>query len=250
MGIWVASTSCLLYTNSAAEALVSVYLLKLVFSSVWGDIFRSWTAGSLGSICFKNLFKEAPYCFPQWVYQHTFSPTASEGSLFSTSSSTLTCRFLMMATVIGIGQHFTVVLICISLISRDADLLSMCLLTISMFSLENVCSSLFTHFWLKSVLLLDIDLREMYCFLKHADFYLKGKSAMLPPPHLSAEGTNVALCLFFNKETRLSAYCSGSCGLLPRLSALRTEASLSLMLGALAAHGPQGFTLSHRDSAN
>ena len=165
-----------------------------------GYIFRSWTAGSLGSIRFKNLFKEAPYCFPQWVYQHTFSPTASEGSLFSTSSSTLTCRFLMMATVIGIGQHFTVVLICISLISRDAELLSMFLLTISMFSLENVCSSLFTRFWLKSVLFLDIDLREMYCFLKHADFYLKGKSAMLPPPHLSAEGTNVALCLFFIKR--------------------------------------------------
>ena len=155
-----------------------------------------------------------------------------------------------MAIVIDTGQYFTVVLICISLISRAAELLFMCLLTISMFSLENVCSSLFTHFWLKSMLFLDIDLCEMYCFLKHADFHLKGKCAMLPPPHLSAEGTNVALCLFFCKKTRLSAYCSGCCGLLPRLSALRTESSLSPMLGALAAHDPQGFTLSHRDSAN
>lgn len=85
-----------------------------------------------------------------------------------------------------------------------------------MFSLENVCSSLFAHFGLNSVLFLAIELREMYCSLKHADVYLKGKSAMLPPSPF-AEGTHVVLFLFLNKKARLSAYWSGCCDLLSRL---------------------------------
>ena len=33
-----------------------------------------------------QLFKERPYCSPQWLYQFTFPPTVQEDSLFSTSS--------------------------------------------------------------------------------------------------------------------------------------------------------------------
>lgn len=174
----------------------------------------------------------------------------SEGSLLSTCSSALICRLPVTVTVSGVGQHFTAVLTCISLTSRGAELPLLCLSTISMFSLENVCSSLFAHFGLNSVLFLAIELCEMYCSLKHTDFYLKGKSAVLPPPSF-AEGTHVVLFFFFlNKKARLSAYWSGCCDLLSRLFAFRTEASLSPMLGALAAQGPQGFTLCHRAPAN
>ena len=160
---------------------VSVYIFKLVFSSAWGLYIQELTCWITWRTHFKNLFKEAPYCFPQCLHQRTFSPMVLEGSLFSTSSSTRICRLLTMALVTGVGQSFTEVLVCISLKSRDAELLVVCLLTISMSSLENVCSSLFAHFWLNSMLFLDIELCEMYWFLKYADFYLKGKSAMLPP---------------------------------------------------------------------
>ena len=58
--------------------------------SFWDTDFHSFIytscsgiAGSYGSSIL-NLFKELPYCFPQWLYQFTFPPTVHEGSLFST----------------------------------------------------------------------------------------------------------------------------------------------------------------------
>ena len=33
------------------------------------------------------VFKESPYCLPQWLYQFTFPPTVRERSLFSTRSA-------------------------------------------------------------------------------------------------------------------------------------------------------------------
>ena len=46
----------------------------------------------------------------------------------------------------------------------------------------------------------DIELYETCWFLKYIDFYLKGKFAMLPLPHLFAEETKVVLCLFIKRE--------------------------------------------------
>ena len=46
----------------------------------FGCIPRSEIAGSYCSSIF-NIFKEPPYCSPQWLYQFTFPPTVQQGSL-------------------------------------------------------------------------------------------------------------------------------------------------------------------------
>ena len=39
------------------------------------------------------VFKESPYCLPQWLHQFTFPPTVQEHSLFSTPSPAfIVCR--------------------------------------------------------------------------------------------------------------------------------------------------------------
>ena len=77
---------------------------SLVSYSPWGhkelDMAEQLTHTHIHTWQFySQIFKESPYFSPQWLYPFIFLPTVQEGSLFSTSSSSIYCLqiFLMMA---------------------------------------------------------------------------------------------------------------------------------------------------------
>jgi hypothetical protein len=72
------------------------------------------------------------------VYQSTFPPTVQEGSLFLTSS--LLLGICVLVDESHPDRCAVMVLICISLMTSDAEQLVMCLLAISTSSLKNIYS--------------------------------------------------------------------------------------------------------------
>ena len=78
------------------------------------------------------IFWGTAYCFPQWLFQFTFLLTVHEGSLFSAFSPTLVLSCLFNDTVTSVRGYLISVLICISLIIRDAEHLSLYPLAICM----------------------------------------------------------------------------------------------------------------------
>ena len=72
---------------------IGVHMSFSIFVSS-GYMPRSGIAGSYGSFIHYWIFKESPYCLPQWLYQFTFPPIVQDHSLFSTSSlAFIVCRF-------------------------------------------------------------------------------------------------------------------------------------------------------------
>ena len=77
------------------------------------------------------IFKELPYCFPQWLYQFTFPPTVNESVLFSTSSPMLVISYFFDNSHSNRGELVTYCgLISIFLIIIDVEHLFLYLLAI------------------------------------------------------------------------------------------------------------------------
>lgn len=75
-------------------------------------------------------------CLPEQLHHCTFPLAVYEGSSCSTSSTPLLIVFLIVAFLLGVKWYLFVVWICISVIAYGVEHLFVCLLVISMSSLE------------------------------------------------------------------------------------------------------------------
>uniref|UniRef100_A0A8D1GUF4 Uncharacterized protein n=1 Tax=Sus scrofa TaxID=9823 RepID=A0A8D1GUF4_PIG len=142
MDIWVFSLSWAIVNGAAMNMRLHVSFSRKVLSRY---IPKSGIAGSYGS---------SMHSFLRYL-QLTFPPTVQEGSLFSTPSPAFVICGL---TNDGHSDwwYLMVVLICISLIIKDAEHFFMCLLAICTSSLQKCLFRSFAHFsigWLAFLLL-------------------------------------------------------------------------------------------------
>ena len=87
-------------------------------------------------------FEDLPSCFPQWVHHLTFLPVTHEGSCVSTAFVSL----FNAATILMGVFWYLMILICIALMTSDAEHLFMGLLAPCISSLEECLFKSFAHF--------------------------------------------------------------------------------------------------------
>ena len=128
-----------------------------------------------------QFFEKCPYCFSQWLYQFTFSPTVHEGQGYPHRHQHLLFVFFLMIDILtGVKQYLILVLIFISLIiNSDMDLF-MYLLAIYVFfgkmSIQKFCTffNWVTYFF-------DIDLCELFCIFWMLVLYQSYSYQILSP---------------------------------------------------------------------
>ena len=112
-----------------------MYLFKIVFLILFGNISRSWIGGSVGRWVFKFLKNLLTLFHSGCTYLH-FLQQSTRG-IFSPHplQHLLVLVFLMIGIITDVRWYLTVVSICISLMVRDEHP-STCLLAICILSLE------------------------------------------------------------------------------------------------------------------
>ena len=137
MDISVASMSWLLHIVLQWR-LGCMYLFKLCFFS--GNMHKSGVVGSYGCSVFRFLRNLHSGCTN--LYSHY---QCSRVSFFLQPLQHLLFVFLMIATLTSVRWYLTVVLICISLLTSNAEHLFMCLLVTCTSSLEKCLFKSFAH---------------------------------------------------------------------------------------------------------
>ena len=127
------------------------------------------------------VFEELPNCFHSyWTILHSHqqcmrvpvSPHPQQHWLFSVFISVvLFCFVLIMAILVGVKWYFIVVLICISLMTSNAEHLFMCLLTICLSSLEKYLFTSLAFNWCFVFLLLKTSIDFWLCVFWPASVY-------------------------------------------------------------------------------
>ena len=112
---WHSSCVHILALRNSAAVSTGVHI------SLQISVFKSWAKYPEGEllghmVTLFLIWGEPPYCFPQWLYQFTFSPAVCVDSLFSTSSPTLTSCFIDNS-----HWYFIVVLIGISVTATEVE---------------------------------------------------------------------------------------------------------------------------------
>ena len=152
MDIWVVSTPWLLRIVllwTLTYKFVYEHFLSLRYIP-WSGIAGSYSISSFNILRNYTLFSKvaAPFCIV---------PAVNKGSIFSASLSTLvTFHFFFIALLLGVKWYFNVVLICISLMTRDIGYLFMCLITIYISSLKKCLLRSFAHCYLGCLFIIEL----------------------------------------------------------------------------------------------
>ena len=141
-----------------------------------------------------QFFKEAAYCFPQWLYQLTAHQQCRRVSISPPPLQYLLSAFLMMAILTGVRLYFIVVFIFISQIISSVQHLYMCLLFICVSSLEKCLFKSSVHFFIGLL----VSLQLLFCCMSSLYILeIKPLSVTLFSNIFSQQKVVFTFCLWF-----------------------------------------------------